>query len=77
MPDPQYRFRLNGQLSADLLASFQPLRSEVEGGRTTFTRGVHDGAELFGIIARCEVLGLELIGLERMGAPLAQGPGMG
>lgn len=64
-----YEFRIAGQLSADLLASFEPQEWRDEGGDTVFIRRVEDSSELFGVISRCELLGLRLVGLRQLGDP--------
>ena len=65
MPDT-YEFRISGQLSHDLLASFEPQMSSCEADETVFVRLIEDSGELFGVIARCELLGLRLVGLRQL-----------
>lgn len=61
-----YEFRIAGQLSEDLLASFEPQESHDEQDDTVFLRLVEDSSELFGVISRCELLGLRLVGLRQV-----------
>lgn len=60
-----YVFRIDGELSPELLDTFEPVDAVVEGGVTEFTCQVTDGAQLFGLVARCETLGLRLVSLAR------------
>ncbi|NLG46266.1 hypothetical protein [Gordonia sp. (in: high G+C Gram-positive bacteria)] len=62
-----YRFQVEGRLSADLLTTFQPLQSTDRAGSTVFWCAFVDRAQLFGAIARCELLGLALVSLTRTG----------
>lgn len=61
-----YEFRIAGRLSAELLASFDPSASRSDDGDTVFVRAVVDDCELFGIIGRCEVYGLHLLGVQQL-----------
>lgn len=70
MPDT-YEFRIAGRLSADLLASFEPRESLDDPDDTVFIRLVEDSSELFGVISRCELLGLRLVGLRQLNGPAA------
>ncbi len=76
MPDT-YEFRISGQLSHDLLASFEPQMSSCEADETVFVRLIEDSGELFGVIARCELLGLRLVGLRQLSARVSAGLGQG
>lgn len=60
-----YEFRIDGELSPELLATFDPVTSRVHRGETVFTCRVDDDPQLFGVVARCEMLGLRLIGLAK------------
>lgn len=60
-----YRFRVEGVLSPEMIETFDPVRSEVDHGHTVFLCAVADQAALFGVLARCELLGLRLVELAR------------
>lgn len=55
-----YQFRVSGRLSDELLTTFDPARVVIVDDDTVFVRVVRDRGELFGVIARCETLGLAL-----------------
>jgi hypothetical protein len=61
-----YEFRIAGRVSAELLSSFDATMSRREQGDTVFERQVRDDGELFGVIGRCELLRLHLIGLRKL-----------
>ncbi|HEU5484039.1 MAG TPA: hypothetical protein VFU98_03960 [Microlunatus sp.] len=60
-----YEIRILGEISDDLLQTFMPDRSYQDADDTVFIRTVADDGELFGLIARCETLGLRLVSLRR------------
>ena len=55
-----YQFRVSGRLSDELVTTFGAARVPTSDDDTVFVRAVRDRGELFGVIARCETLGLEL-----------------
>lgn len=61
MPE-RYIFEIDGELSGELLATFSPSDSAHRKGHTLFTCAVGDQAQVYGLISRCEMLGLRLIG---------------
>ncbi len=61
-----YEIRIAGWVSTDLLQTFTPDRASHDGGDTVFVRTIADDGELFGLIARCETLGLRLISLRQI-----------
>jgi hypothetical protein len=61
-----YEFTIAGRLSRDLLSTFEPTTARREGDDTVFVRAIRDDGELFGVISRCEVLGLHLISLREL-----------
>jgi hypothetical protein len=65
-----YEFRIAGRLSADLLRTFEPTEVDRDHGETVFIRTVLDAGELFGVISRCEALGLQLVGLRKLPAQM-------
>jgi hypothetical protein len=61
-----YAIHVAGRLGATTLAAFPDLVGEQHGPETVLTGQVADGAALYGIIARLEALGLELIEMRRL-----------
>jgi len=61
-----YRIVLNGELGDDFQVVFEGTRLERAGGVTVLT-GALDQAQLGGIIARVQDLGLELVSIEPTG----------
>lgn len=61
-----YEFIITGRLSQELLSTFEPTRARREANETVFVRAIRDDGELFGVISRCEVLGLHLISLRKL-----------
>ncbi|MGW0037433.1 hypothetical protein [Gordonia sp. NPDC003376] len=55
-----YQFRIEGELSAELLDTFQPVWVDQDAGDTLFCCAVDDTSQMFGILARCETLGLRV-----------------
>jgi len=58
-----YRIVLKGELGDDFQALFEGLRLERAGGETVLT-GALDQAQLGGVIARVQNLGIELVSIE-------------
>ena len=61
-----YEFRIAGVISTELVASFAPSSVRTDPAETVFVRPIRDDAELFGVIARCEMLRLKLVGLRQL-----------
>lgn len=61
-----YEFWIEGVMSRELLDSFHPVESRQEGGLTMFVLSVRDEPELFGVVARCETLGLKILRMEQL-----------
>ncbi len=61
-----YEFRIEGQISPELLRTFRPTRTYEEDDRTVIVRTIEDDGELFGVIGRCETLGLRLVALRQL-----------
>jgi hypothetical protein len=59
--DSEYEFRIKGRVSPELLATFAPLHPQPDTVQTVLVGVVTDSAELHGIIARFETLGLSLL----------------
>ena len=57
---------VRGLLSETLLAAFPTLSAETHGAETVLAGALPDQAALYGVLARIEALGLELIEVRRM-----------
>jgi hypothetical protein len=64
-----YAIRVAGRLGATILAAFPDLHGEKHGSETVLTGEVRDRSELYGILARLDALGLELIEVTRTTVP--------
>lgn len=62
----QYEFRVRGHLGAKMLRAFPALRARIRDGDTVLTGQLPDQAALYGVIAKAEALGLELLELRRL-----------
>jgi hypothetical protein len=62
----EYEFRIKGRLSEELLATFAPLRAETAIPETVLVGPITDRAQLYGVVARLETLGAELLELRRL-----------
>ena len=60
------QIRVRGRLGRTMRAAFPGLRAQVQGGDTLLTGGLPDQAALYGVLARIEALGLELIEVRRL-----------
>jgi hypothetical protein len=61
----RYEIRVRGRLGETLLSAFPGLHAEVRAGETVLTGELPDQAALYGVLARLEALGLELLGVCR------------
>jgi hypothetical protein len=61
-----YSIRLSGRLGATTLAAFPDMVGEEHGSETVLVGQLPDRSALYGIIARLEALGLELIEVRRL-----------
>jgi hypothetical protein len=64
--DASYEIRIRGRVSRELLDSFEGMSSDLEPVETVLHGPVRDQAELHGLIARIQALGLELLELRRL-----------
>ena len=64
-----YAIRVAGRLGATILAAFPDLHAEEHGSETVLTGEVRDRSALYGILARLDALGLELIDVRRTTVP--------
>jgi hypothetical protein len=61
-PNPAcYEIRVRGQLGGMLLGAFPDLPAQVDGTETLLTGRLADQAAPYGLLARIEALGLELL----------------
>jgi len=63
---PVYRIAVNGVLSETTRCAFPGLVAEARGGETLLHGPIADQAALFGVLARIEALGLELLEVQRL-----------
>jgi len=64
-PPASYQVRVRGHLGATMLRAFPALHAETR-GPDTLLRNVADQAALYGVLARIEELGLELLEVRRL-----------
>ena len=64
-----YAIRVAGRLGATILAAFPELHGAEHGSETVLIGEVRDRSALYGILARLDALGLELIEVTRTTAP--------
>jgi hypothetical protein len=62
----RYQIRVRGHLGARMRRAFPALAATTRGGDTLLTGHLQDQASLYGVIARLEGLGLELLELRRL-----------
>lgn len=68
-PDPQpqrYQICVRGHLGETLRSAFPALRAVTRGHHTVLTGLLADQAELYGVLAEVEALGLELVEVRRL-----------
>ncbi len=66
-PGCQYLIRIKGRLGATALSAFPTMGSEVRAGETVLTGLLEDRSAVYGVLAKIEALGLDLIELRRVG----------
>jgi hypothetical protein len=67
--DPQrqnYEIRVRGHLGANMLRAFPAFAARTQGQDTLLTGCLPDQAAVYGVMARLEALGLELLELRRL-----------
>jgi hypothetical protein len=62
-----YEIRISGRVDDDLLARFPELDAEIEPAETILRGVVPDQAALHRVLEQIQALGLELIGIRRLG----------
>lgn len=67
MKPTQYEITVRGRLSETLMAAFRGLAATPVPAGTVLSGEIADQAALFGVLARIESLGLELVDVRRAG----------
>ena len=62
----RYQIRVRGRLGRTMLAAFPALHAQADGEDTVLTGTLADQAALYGVLARTEALGLELLEVRRL-----------
>ena len=62
----RYEIRVDGQMSDTLSAAFPELDSFVASRQTVLFGEVTDEAHLYGLLARCQSLGLHVVEMRRL-----------
>jgi hypothetical protein len=71
-----YQIRVRGLLGRTMLAAFPALHAQAHGEDTVLTGTLADQAALYGVLARVEALGLELLEVRRLpGGDRRESPG--
>jgi len=63
---PNYEIRVRGRLGWKMLRAFPAMAAAPRGKDTLLTGCLEDQAAVYGVIARLEALGLELLELRRL-----------
>ena len=63
---PNYEIRVRGHLGAKMLRAFPALTPQARGKDTLLRGCLQDQAAIYGVIAKLEALGLELLELRRL-----------
>ncbi len=61
-----YQIRIRGRLGRAMRAAFPALYAQAQGEDTVLTGTLADQAALYGVLARTEALGLELLEVRRL-----------
>ncbi|MFI0512106.1 hypothetical protein RKD19_001262 [Streptomyces canus] len=62
----RYEIRVDGHMSDTMAEAFPELERVVMSGQTVLFGSVIDEAQLFGLLARCQSLGLHVVEMRRM-----------
>ena len=65
-PQQNYEIRVRGHLGTKMLRAFPALGAQARDGDTLLRGRLPDQAAVYGVIARLEALGLELLELRRL-----------
>ena len=67
----RYEIRIKGRLGPTALAAFEDLDAGVDGHDTVLRGAIDDQSALYGVLARAQALGLELLAVRRVAVPAA------
>jgi hypothetical protein len=70
-PPGMYAIRIKGRLGATALSAFPSMVPELQDSETVLTGPLEDRSALFGVLAQIEALGLDLLELRQVRAPLS------
>jgi hypothetical protein len=62
----RYEIRVTGLLGDMILSAFPDLHAEAEHGQTVLSGSLPDQSALYGVVARLESLGLDLVDIRRL-----------
>ncbi|GHE14973.1 hypothetical protein [Streptomyces alanosinicus] len=62
----QYEIRVDGRMTEPLLKAFPELDHVVMSGQTVLFGPIIDEAQLYGLLARCQSLGLRVLEIRQM-----------
>jgi hypothetical protein len=62
----RYEIRVSGRLGETILSAFPDLRAEPKCGQTVLIGSLPDRSALYGVVARLESLGLDLVDIRRL-----------
>jgi hypothetical protein len=62
----RYEIRVDGQMSETLIKAFPELDSLVVSPQTVLFGQITDEAQLYGLLARCQSLGLHVVEMRRL-----------
>jgi hypothetical protein len=65
----EYAFRVRGRLTADVVAALEPLRPATPTTETVLRGVLADQAALYGILARLDALGVEIVEIMQLPRP--------
>ena len=65
-PPRRYEIWVRGHLGGTMRSAFPALRAQSRGEDTVLTGAISDQAELYGVLAEIEALGLELLEVRRV-----------
>jgi hypothetical protein len=63
---PNYEIRVRGHLGAKMLRAFPALAAQRRGEDTLLSGCLQDQAAMYGVLAKLEALGLELVEVRRL-----------
>ncbi|HEX6393798.1 MAG TPA: hypothetical protein VFZ97_10165 [Acidimicrobiales bacterium] len=66
--------RIKGRLGATALSAFPTMGSEARAGETVLTGPLEDRSAVYGVLAKIEALGLEILELRQVGPSTVREP---